>query len=916
MLTSTIVFVVAGLYLGGLFLLAFVTDRKAERGTANFINSPVVYTLSLAVYCTSWTFYGAVGSAARNGLEYLTIYLGPTLVLIGWWFLLRKLVRISKAQRITSIADFISARYGKSAWLSALVTLIALIGVTPYIALQLKAVAASFDALVATDELLPGLVRDRSLFHDTGLWVAACMAVFVILFGSRNLVADERHPGVVSAIAFESIVKLFSLGAIALFAVYGLHDGVADLFAQAEWHAGVKRLYGFADGFEPRWIALTFLSAAAIMCLPRQFQVTVLENHNEHQLATAAWLFPLYMFLVSIFVIPIAISGMTKLPETANPDLYVLHLPLDAGYGSLALLAFVGGLSAATSMVIVASIALSIMISNHLVTPVLLRLPFFTGPDRGDFSKVLLVVRRVSIVAILTLGFSYYHLTGTASPLASIGLISFVGVAQFLPALIGGIYWERGTKAGATTGLLGGFFLWVYTLMVPSLGGSGWAFMDLVRDGPLGIAFLRPAALFGTEGWDPIVHGLVWSMTANITLYALVSILTRQSPLERLQSAVFVDIFHRRRQRVEEALQRSATTDDLFQLSQRILGPERARRIFLDYGLLPGGRTGHLQTPGPDFVAHVERQIASSVGAASARSLVARIAKGEIISLDAVINILDETQEAIRYSRELERKSKELEETAAQLRRANAQLTRMDRLKDDFLSRVSHELRTPMTSICSFSEILAGEQVLDSQQTRRFVHIIQQESRRLTRLLDEILDLNRLESGRLEWDLRTVDAAQVVREAMETMRGLARNNAVALEDRMGARSLPVTADADRLKQVFINLLSNAIKFNSTDNPAAWVEIADAADGGLLEIRIRDNGPGIAPEDQARLFDKFARGWNTRSRRSDGAGLGLAISRQIMLNLGGDLTLASSSDKGSCFAVTLRRADADVPAVAE
>ena len=908
MLSSGFVVAIASLYLGGLFLLAFWSDQRAKRGAARFVESPVVYTLSLAVYCTSWTFYGAVGSATRNGLEFLTIYLGPTVMLMGWWFLLRKLVRISKAQRITSIADFISARYGKSAALSALVTVIAMIGVTPYIALQLKAVAASFDALGAPPEVAVANLGQRDLFSDTGFWVALCMAAFVIIFGTRNLGADERHPGVVAAIAFESIVKLLSLGAIAVFAAYGLNDGVRDLFARAADNPEVLRLYTFNEGFEARWVATLFLAGAAIICLPRQFQVAVVENADERHLATASWLFPLYLLLISLFVVPIAIGGMTTLPASANPDLYVLTVPLAAGQGGLALLAFIGGLSAATSMVIVASIALSIMISNHLVAPLLLRLPFFSEPARGDFSTTLLLVRRLSIVAILTLGFVYYRVTGSGNPLASIGLISFAGVAQFLPALVVGIYWQRATRKGALAGLSVGFLVWAYTLLAPSFADAGWALQGLVAEGPWGIGVLKPDALFGLTGWDPLVHGLLWSMTANVVVYVTVSLLTEQTPLESLQSAVFVNAFQPGEQRVEGALKRSATTEDLFRLTQRILGSERAFRIFRDYARAQG-KTDHLPSPDPNLIAYVERQLASSVGAASARSLVSRIVKGETISLDAVIEILDETQQAIRTSRALERKSKELEETAEELRRANAKLTRLDMMKDDFLSRVSHELRTPMTSIRSFSEILAEQPDLGAEESKRFLAVIREESERLTRLLDEILDLSRMESGTADWTLGEIDCSEVARDAVEAMRGLAQRNGVEVVTELDQAPVTVIAERDRLKQVFVNLVSNAIKYNDAERPKIRVELDASQKAGRVEFRVRDNGPGIPEEQQETLFSKFSRGWNEGSELRAGSGLGLAISKQIMHQLGGELELAETSAEGSVFVVRLKLAEA-------
>ncbi|MEM7445229.1 MAG: sensor histidine kinase [Pseudomonadota bacterium] len=908
MLSSGFVVIVATLYLGGLFVLAFVSDRRAARGAGSFVSSPVVYTLSLAVYCTSWTFYGAVGSAARNGLEFLTIYLGPTVVLMGWWFLLRKLVRISNAQRITSIADFISARYGKSGGISALVTIIALIGITPYIALQLKAVAASFDVLVRDAPTAVAAAPGAGLLADTGFWVAVSMGAFVILFGTRHIGARERHPGIVAAIAVESIVKLFAFIAIGLFAIYGLHDGVRDLFESAVADERLQQMFTLPDGFEGRWITTLFLAGAAMVCLPRQFQVMVVENADERHLSTASWLFPLYLMLISLFVVPITISGMTSLPADANPDLFVLTVPLSSGQNTLALLAFIGGLSAATSMVIVSSIALSIMISNHLVMPILLRLRFFNRPQAANLSATILTVRRVSIASILLLGFVYYRITASGNPLASIGLISFAGVAQFLPALIGAMFWSRGNRHGAMAGLIAGFAVWVYTLIVPSLAGAGWAFHDLAEYGPWGLAFLRPTELFGVQGLDVLVHGVLWSMTANVVAYVFVSVLTEQSPLESLQSALFVNAFRPDGARMLDAVQRSATDRDVYRLAQRVLGLERAKRIFDDYSRR-GDPTP--QAPGSNddsLITRVERELAGSVGAASARSLVSQIVKGETISVESVIDILDRTQQAINTSKALEVKSRELEETAQQLQRANDELKKQDRLKDDFLSRVSHELRTPMTSIRSFSEILISSPPTDSADARRFLEIIQQESERLTRLLDQILDLSRLEEDGELGRLHAVDSLEVVEDAVATMRGEAESQNVSLSISDAAVRAFVSADPDLLKQVLVNLLSNAIKFNDSVTPRVWVDIETGQDG-QARILVSDNGSGIADDEREIIFSKYTRGWNVQSARASGTGLGLAISRQLMERMGGVLRLDHSSAEGARFAVILQIAEA-------
>src|SRR5690606_7014066 len=368
MLSPDFVILTAVSYVGLLFLIAYASDSLASRGKEGFLRSPAVYTLSISVYCTSWTFYGAVGTAARSGLEFTAIYIGPTLVFVAWWFLLRKLILISHSQRITSIADFLSSRFGKSSKLAVLVTVIAVISVTPYIALQLKAITASIQAVTVAkgtgDHL--GALDELTL----ALGAAVCMALFTILFGTRNVDAREQHPGVVAAIAFEAVVKLLALLAVGLFVVYGLSNGMGQVYEEAA-AAGLDIYEKSPLG--SRWVALIVLSGAAVICLPRQFQIAIVENSNENDLRTAGWAFPAYLFLMSIFTAPIAFYGLATMPAGSNPDMFVLTLPMSAGYDGLALFAFIGGFSSATSMIIVASIALSIMVSNHIILPMVLR---------------------------------------------------------------------------------------------------------------------------------------------------------------------------------------------------------------------------------------------------------------------------------------------------------------------------------------------------------------------------------------------------------------------------------------------------------------------------------------------------------------------------------------------------------------
>ena len=592
-----------------LFIVAFAADRRAKAGRLGWLRSPLVYTLSLSIYTTAWTFYGAVGSAVRNGLEFFAIYLGPTLVFVGWWWVLRKLVRIGRTHRITSIADLLSSRYGKSAFLAVIVTLLAVVGSTPYIALQLQSVALSF-ATLATGEA-SGL--GASDVNGTAFWLAAGLAVFTILFGTCNLDANERHHGVVTAIAVEAIVKLFALLAVGIFVVWGVAEGPSDILERVS-----KANINLSSTSGSRWVTLLFLSGAAIICLPRMFQVTVVENSDESHLSTASWAFPLYLFLMSLFVLPIAVVGLAELPKGANPDLFVLTLPIAHNQEGLAMLVFLGVFSSATSMMIVAAIALATMVSNHIVMPFWLYLRRSRQAVSGDVRSILLLSRRISIAAILALGYGYFRFTGGTGALASIGLIAFTGVAQILPALIGGLFWRGATRKGAIAGLCAGFFLWVYTLFLPSFGGAWLMSADVLVYGPFHIEMLRPRALFGVLDMDPLVHALIWSMGVNTLLFLVVSMVTFPTPLERLQGVQFVNVFqHSSGQGQRSSM--SVATDDLLVVAQRILGSERALALFRD-AALKQGKEGGLPDPTRDFVEQLERQMAGTVGAATAHA--------------------------------------------------------------------------------------------------------------------------------------------------------------------------------------------------------------------------------------------------------------------------------------------------------
>ncbi len=886
-MASNLLLLVCLCYVLLLFLVAFWAERRAEAGRVAWLRSPLVYTLSLSIYCTAWTFYGAVGSAATNGLEFVTIYLGPTLLMVGWWTLLRKLVRIGRSQRITSIADMISSRYGKSTFLGGAVTVLAVVGISPYIALQLQSVTLAFELF--TSDSPRGWAPAN--IDGTALLVAAGLALFTILFGTRSLDANEQHHGVVTAIAVEAVVKLLALIAVGVFVVWGVASGPAEILERIE--ASEIAVWELDQG---RWITLTFLSAAALLTLPRMFQVLVVENADERHLVTASWAFPAYLLLMSLFVVPIAVVGLELLPDD-NPDLYVLTLPLAFDREGLALLSFLGGFSSATSMVIVAAIALSTMVSNHIVMPIWLAARKGGASMSGDVRDVVLLSRRLSIGAVLLLGYLYFELSGSGAALAAIGLISFAGLAQVLPALLGGLFWRGATRMGAGAGLLFGFAIWAYTLYLPSFGTEGPLSAVVMAEGPLGIGALRPQALFGIEGLDPLVHSVLWSMVLNSAAFVAVSLVTFPTPLERLQGAQFTNVF-------EYAAgargwsQSTAEAEDLLIMAQRILGPVEAQTLFQE-AAGGQGKAGYLPDITPEFLERLERELAGSVGAATAHAMIAQITGGAAVSVEALMAVADETAQMMEYSSQLEQKSRELGRTARQLREANEKLTKLSIQKDAFLSQISHELRTPMTSIRSFSEILMADGPMPEAEKKRFSSIIQDEAIRLTRLLDDLLDLSVLENGQVTMNWQQGTLGDVLDRAVSAAGHPEGDRRLDIRRTPEAERVILETDPDRLAQVFINLIANARKYCDAEAPRLTIEVR--LRGDRVTVDFIDNGSGIPSESQTMIFEKFSR--LSDHARAGGAGLGLAICREIMAKLGGSITYLPGQG-GAAFRVAL------------
>src|SRR3984957_15620760 len=645
MLQSWSVIAVALGYIGLLFLVASYGDRTRRADRPRML----IYPLSLAIYCTSWTFFGSVGLASRTGYDFLTIYIGPMLM-VGLGFpLLIRIVRLAKGQNITSIADLIAARYGKSQAVAATVALIAIIGVVPYIALQLKAVSASVGTILAQTSSTQPLAGDSTLF------VALLMAAFAVLFGTRHTDATEHQDGLMLAVATESIIKLLAFLAVGIFVTFVMFHGPFALFGRALEQANTAAVLTQAPALGG-FAAMTTLSLFAVVLLPRQFHVAVVENHSDAEIRRAAWLFPLYLVLINIFVLPIAMAGLLTFPGgKLDSDMFVLALPIAAHSDLMTLIAFVGGLSAATAMVIVESVALAIMVSNDIVVPLVLKRREALGGEPSDASAWLLTTRRIAIFVILFLAYVYYRSAGDAQ-LAAIGLLSFAAVSQLAPAFFGGLIWQRGTARGAIAGMTAGILIWGYTLLLPSIADAGAANAGILADGPWGLAFLRPQALFGID-LPPLVHGVLLSLIVNVLFYVVFSFGRRPTAIERVQADVFVPSslapilaskapsFRLRRA--------SVTVEELIFAGARYLGEERTRGSFASFAA--SRRISLAPQSEADFevLQYGEYLLASAIGAASSRLVLSLLLRKRTVSTKDALKLLDDANAAIHYNREV-----------------------------------------------------------------------------------------------------------------------------------------------------------------------------------------------------------------------------------------------------------------------
>ena len=678
-------------YIGFLFLVASHGDRRAPAGRA----SGLIYPLSLAIYCTSWTFFGSVGFATRTSTDFLAIYVGPILMIGLGAGVLRRVIQLAKAHNITSIADFIGARYGKSQAVAATVAGIAIIGSVPYIALQLKAVASSLETILTEDQAFSHI----PLVGDVALMVTLAMAAFAVLFGTRQTDATEHQHGLMLAVATESIIKLVAFLAAGIFVTFWMFSPY-ELIERAMKTPEAVRAINYSPSIG-NFLTMTLLSLCAIMLLPRQFHVSVVENSSDAEVGRARWLFPLYLVAINLFVIPIAIAGLVTFPfGAADPDMYVLALPMEGGADLLSVVIFVGGLSAATAMVIVECVALSIMVSNDLVVPLVLQ----RRPEgrTGDFSDFLLRSRRLAIFAIMVMAYFYYRALGSTQ-LAAIGLLSFAAIAQLAPSFFGGLLWRRATARGAIGGMLVGFAVWLYTLFMPSFMDSSTSGIMLLQHGPFGIEALRPQALFGAD-LPPLMHGVIWSLSLNILTYVLLSLARQPSSIELLQADLFVPNTLAPISPSFRRWRTSVTVQDIQTTVAQYLGPERARHSFEAFS---ARRNVRLEPGAPadfELLQHAEHLIASSIGAASSRLVMSLLLRKRTVSAKAALKLLDDSHAALHFNREILQTALNHVRQGIAVFDADLQLICSNRQFGDLLNVPPHLIQfgTPLREILEF----------------------------------------------------------------------------------------------------------------------------------------------------------------------------------------------------------------------
>jgi len=863
---------VTGLYLGLLFLVA----RWGKGAGHAFIEkySSYFYGLGLGVYATAWTFYGSIGRSATHGLDFLAVYIGPVLILPIWWFVMKKVVRISKVQHLNSLSDFITARYGKSWSLGLVVTLLVVMAITPYLALQIKAISSSANVLL----------RDSNTSTlELDFIATALLLLFTLIYGVRFAFDANERSGLIATIGLESTVKVLAAFVGGWILIQGDFGGSTAIFNRAE-AAGMTKLFVIQNPND--WWLMLLISSFAFFLLPRQFQMAVVSNKSEQDLRKALWIVPLFLLLMNIWVVPIALAGNLTFPDATQPDYHFLELALAGDHNVLPALIFVGGLAACTSMIIVSSSALAAMISSNILLPATLKRD---GSPRFDLNPI--ITKRLALVLIFSIAYAYYNFIVQKESLVSIGMISFIGIAQLAPGFLGALFWRRGTSLGVLFGLLVGFGLWLTAFGVPQWMGA--------RSNEL--------ALFSVfSQWSPMANITFISLTLNSIVMVGISLLTNQNALERSQAEIFYNIMSIPRNHYDQSPVTGGkiTFERLEKMLLRFLPDHMLTETLYKRYTIDRIKPEPFKEAPAHLISYAERLLTQMMGPATARIVLSREIEGEAIDTFDIEDIIEETRATKKLNSELQEKSEALARLTDELTATNEQLQTISSIKDDFLYSVTHELRSPLTAIRAQIEIIREQgDEMPIEVREQFLDATIEETVRLTHLISNILDIEKFESGNQQLSLREMNLKEIIDRVLETHWALALNEGVNIQF-SGPEQALVLADSDRLQQVFINLLSNAIKY--ADN-AIEIRINECMLGSKETwcVSVIDNGSGVPEADVPHLFEKFYQSRDQTIKKRMGTGLGLAISYNIIKALGGKLELAQNPPEGSTnFSFTL------------
>ncbi len=867
-MSAITIIAITGIYLFVLFLVA----QWGKGAGRSFIerHSGHFYALGLAVYATAWTFYGSIGRAATHGLDFLAIYLGPVAIMPVWWILMKKMVRISKAQHLNSLSDFITARYGKSWSLGVVVTLLVVLAITPYLALQIKAISSSANVLLA-DLSVPQI--------DLDLLSTLLLLTFTMIYGLRFAFGEGERYGLIAAIGFESLVKLVGAFVAGWVLVGGYLGGIKRIYTDA-FEAGLDELMVIQDTRSWWWLML--ISAFSFILLPRQYQMGIVSNKNEKDIKRALWLMPLYLLLMNWWVVPIALSGNMLLDNSISADYHFLRLALLSGNPVLPALIFIGGLAACTSMIIVSSSALGAMVSSNILIPLALKK---NGSPRFQLNPV--ITKRIALIIIFSLAYLYYTKFVQSEALVSIGIVSFIGIAQLAPGFFAALYWRRATAQGVLVGLLGGMAIWLITLALPQWSSISTSGIHIIN-------------LFA--GWSPVSTIVFLSLAVNTLLMVVISALSEQNAIEKNQAEIFYNILQISRNRYDQSpVTTGKITFDRLEkmLNKFVPNGMLSETLYKRYTIDRIQADPYKEVPSA-LVSYAERLLTQVIGTVAARIVLSREIESDTINILDIQDIIAETKQTQRLNIELKEKTEKLANTTAQLVAANDQLKAMGQLKDDFLYTVTHELRSPLTAIRAQIEIIRDDHAMPEAVRDQFLDATIAESERLTHLISNILDIEKFESGNQQMQFGSVDLCHIARRVVDNNEALAQKKGLNIALECPANAF-VHADEDRIQQVFVNLVSNAIKYAER---GIRIRVLDGSTTAFC-VQVVDDGPGIKESDIPHLFEKFYQSQDQTVKKRLGTGLGLAISYNIIKAHKGILHLEhNSKTTGTVFSFQL------------